>query len=358
MMVLPESSLDNRMCTSCGLIFNAGGTRGRVETFYRDTYRLMMHEKGSSVHSFGGIRPMSIGERSHELLHEMIPDLPVSGRLLEAGAGKGEFLQHFHTARPDWELDAFEPGSAVTVLRERVPAARVQQVSYPDFAGEAEGYDLAVSLGVLEHVENPLDMLKWLHRQLRPGGMLFLRVPNFANNPNDLFAADHLSKLTPETLGQLCTAAGFDVDSMRGVGVPIFIAARKAEHAGGLVSVVDANTSLCEMNARIADATLRAIDQAHEVSRARGEGFGIFGLAGAGLFWPLLRGVDPGAIAAYLDDNKGMWGNAIHGRRVGGSDLIPELGIRHVALSMSPAYFQQVKEKLDGFGVTVYHAEV
>jgi len=356
MMVLREASLDNRLCKGCGLIFNAGGTRGRAEAFYKDSYNLMMKSPDAAIQSFSGPAPISQAERTHQILREMT-NLPTDGSVLEIGAGKGDFLGHFLEESRDWRAAAFEPSSAFDVLQKRFPAALLRRCDYKDFDAEAATFDLIVALGVLEHVENPLDMLKWAHRRLKDAGLFYIRVPNFAKNPNDLFCADHLSKLTLHTLESLAHAAGFDVVSSKEAGVPIFVLLRKiAAPKPHAVNVAELNQHTVDQNATVARSAMDAIDRCRKAADASGEPFAIFGLGSSGLFAPFYLGFDAGKIAAYLDENRSTWGSGLNGRPVGGLDKIKELGIRHVALAISPVYFDQVKAKLAPYGVEVYSA--
>ena len=343
------------MCSACGLIFNAGGTRGRTKLFYKNSYSLMMKSPDASLQSFSGPAPISQAERTHQILREMI-DLPASGSILEAGAGKGDFLGHFLQQSSGWRAAAFEPSSAFSILEQRFPGASIARCDYKDFKAGTEKFDLVVALGVLEHVENPLDMLRWAHELLSELGLFYIRVPNFARNPNDLFCADHLSKLTIHTITSIAGAAGFDVVASKEAGVPIFVLLRKNNAPRRLVNVAAENRNVVDQNVAVAQNAMEALRQAHEASRASSKPLAIFGLGPSGLFAPFYFGFDVSEIAAYLDENRSTWGSGVHGRIVGGLDTIEKLGIRHVALAISPVYFDQVKAKLSPFKVEVYSA--
>ncbi len=355
MMVLHDASLDNRICSACGLIFNAGGTRGRGESFYKDSYSLMMKSPEASIQSFSGPAPISQAERTHQILREM-SDLPIHGAVLEAGAGKGDFLEHFLQQSKEWRAVAFEPSSAFGILEQRFPKASITRCDYRSFKTDTEKFDLVVALGVLEHVENPLDMLRWAYERLNASGLFYIRVPNFARNPNDLFCADHLSKLTIHTITAIAKAAGFDVVASKEAGVPIFVLLRKNDNPKPLMSVAVENQNIVDQNVVVAKSAMDAVRQAHEASRASSKPLAIFGLGPSGLFAPFYFGFEVSEIAAYLDENRSTWGSGVHGRIVGGLDTIEKLGIRHVALAISPVYFNQVKAKLAPFEVHVYSA--
>jgi SAM-dependent methyltransferase len=64
---------------------------------------------------------------------------------------------------------------------------------------------------VLEHVADPLPVLRELHRITTPGGRLFLTVPlvwELHEEPFDFY------RYTPHALRHLLTGAGFTVDSI------------------------------------------------------------------------------------------------------------------------------------------------
>jgi SAM-dependent methyltransferase len=356
MELLPDATIENRICRNCGLIFNAGGTRGATEAFYRDSYSLMTRSCEAAIQSFQGPKAKSQAERTFDFLMRFL-ELPDKGSVLEAGAGKGEFLGHFVRCFPGWRVSAFEPSRSHEFLVESLPNISSQRCGYQDFDMGSEKVDLVVSLGVLEHVENPLDMLRWVSGQLKRDGHFYLRVPNFARNPNDLFCADHLSKLTPATVRVLAGLSGFEVVEIDDTGVPLFALLAKRDNPDesnqnayqeNLVTVRENEKVLQGIVASVLDCRREAIET--------GEAFAIFGMASAGLFAPFIGRFDPREIAAYLDDNKTIWGGQMHGRPIGGRDLIDQMGIKHIALSVSPVYFRQIREKLAPLGVRVYSA--
>jgi SAM-dependent methyltransferase len=318
----------------------------------------MMRKGSSAIQSFTGSQPISQAEKSLRVLSEMSP-LPKRGRVLEIGAGKGEFLGHFVRERSGWDVVALEPSAAIDTLRTVVPQGQVVRGGYLDYQAEPASFDLVVALGVLEHVENPRDMLDSAWAALKPGGVFFVRVPNFGRNPNDLFCADHLSKLTVPTLRGLAQATGFEEAGVLEEGVPVFLALSKVPGAASrpLANTYAENIELARSNVTIAEAGIEAVLSARAQGQTRNEPFAIFGLGASGLFAPLYACFPPSDIAAYIDENKTIWGTEVHGRPVGGLDLIRDLGIKHIALAVSPVYVTKIREKLGPLGVAIYAGE-
>lgn len=352
--VLNNSTLDNRLCRHCGLIFNAKGVRGFSDEFYRDSYSLMLLKKEAEIKSFSSEGTVSQAQKSFELFLEMSGVSPGTP-LLEVGAGKGDFLEYLLKEYSTWPVDAFEPSESFYVLDKKLPSVEAVHCAYKNFPLEPESYDSIVSLGVLEHVENPLDMLRWMRTALKSNGICFIRVPLFENNPNDLFTVDHLSKLTMPTLKYLVRLAGFELIDSKILGVAVFLVLRKLEKPEtDLHGVYEENKDIALTNCQFARGAIDAVRNARQAALADSTGFGVFGLAISGLFAPFLLGFPTEEITAYIDENTSMWGTEVHGRPVGGLDLISELNIGHIALVISPVYHQKVKEKLDSIGVSVY----
>ena len=354
LMVLEKATIDNRCCRGCGLIFNAQGTRNITEEFYEKSYSLMMQDEKAGLQTFAGIQPISQAERSYQILREMIL-LAKKGTVLEIGAGKGEFLSYFHKDLTDWRITAIEPGRAFDILARRLSDAVIHRCDYTSFSLKEETYDLIVALGVLEHVLNPLGMMKWAWSGLKDGGLFFIRVPNFANNPSDIFCVDHLSKLTVATLGNLASVSGFQVQEIKETGVPLFMSMKKVDtRRDNLRNEFEANFAIAKYNADYCCKLMNAIAKARETSSIRHEKFGIFGTTVSGLFAPFFIGFTPGEISAYIDEDKAKWGSTGHERPVGGLDLIEAMRIRHIAIVISPVYVDKVVSKLKDYLVEIY----
>jgi 2-polyprenyl-3-methyl-5-hydroxy-6-metoxy-1,4-benzoquinol methylase len=136
--------------------------------------------------------------------------LPKGGSILEAGAGKRMFIKRFAQEHPDWIVSALEPSVLFEDLEKALPNATLFRGGYEAFTPLSGAFDLVVSLGVIEHVDNPLDFLRWTADALKTGGYAFLEAPNFSNHPCDLFCSDHLSKVTPQTINTFSQHVGIE----------------------------------------------------------------------------------------------------------------------------------------------------
>lgn len=102
------------------------------------------------------------------------------GRLCEVGCGPGWTLEVFRDEGYEaFGLDA--SGAAAESARGRALEVRVADLEGPGWEAEvaASGpIDIVVALEVLEHVLDPLRLLRRLRALVRPGGAIVLSLPN------------------------------------------------------------------------------------------------------------------------------------------------------------------------------------
>ena len=117
-------------------------------------------------------------------------------------------------------------------LRQRLPSIRVVHTLFEDFDPE-DGFDNIIMGHVLEHVEDPLDIVTRVRRWLKPGGCVFAAVPNarslhrqaavimgLLSREDELNQRDqhhgHRRVFNPESFRSAFTQAGLRVDIFGG----------------------------------------------------------------------------------------------------------------------------------------------
>jgi 2-polyprenyl-3-methyl-5-hydroxy-6-metoxy-1,4-benzoquinol methylase len=99
-----------------------------------------------------------------------------SGRLLEVGVARGDFLAEAQRAGFEPLGIEPEPGAAEVAKRRsgvEVMVGWAEEVELPSAA-----FDVVCLWHVLEHIPEPRPVLEALLASLRPGGLLFCEVPN------------------------------------------------------------------------------------------------------------------------------------------------------------------------------------
>jgi len=163
------------------------------------------------------------------------------GRVLDIGCGRGRLLEAFRAR--GWEVHGTElsEGSARHPRALGIPV----HVGPLEAAPHADGsFDAVTMWHVLEHWPDPAVPLAHAARLLRPGGVLFVGVPNFASPEAQTTRAGwfhldvprHLVHLGPDDLVHLLAARGLRVTgwSHAAPEFDVFSFVQSAENALGL----------------------------------------------------------------------------------------------------------------------------
>jgi len=352
LQIVSDSSISNMLCERCGFLFNNGGPRGTTESFYKNAYRLRMQSDGAKNVNFSsqGVVPMA---RAVAEFLTASTTLRRAGTLLEAGAGKGEFLSEFLIRCPEWTTVAFEPSDAAIKLAKRFPNTRVYREDFQNIVID-DKFNVVAALAVIEHVERPVEFLCWLRDRLASDGYLLITFPDFKRNPNDIFCVDHLSKITLAHMKMMADKAGLEIVATQHIGIALLVICRHASATSTFKSVFIEARAVYFENERLAMSMIAAVKSARDAAKRSGENFAIFGLGMAGLIGPVLNGFDRCEIAAFIDENYTMQGLKIGDTSVVGLQEIDKLELKHIAVSASPIYRGQILKKLSGFDTTVY----
>jgi len=136
------------------------------------------------------------------------------GRLLEVGCGSGKMLKGM--ADLGWQVEGidFDP---VAVENSRRKGLKVGTGSLEDLQYPENWFDAITMSHVIEHVHDPLDLLKECRRILKPGGRLSLVTPNINSAGHRIYGRSwfhldpprHLRIFTAASLETLLQRAGF-----------------------------------------------------------------------------------------------------------------------------------------------------
>jgi SAM-dependent methyltransferase len=155
-------------------------------------------------------------------------DLPKLGsaRVLDIGSGQGDFAAELKRFYPQVEILGLELSrSGVEISREKVPGATFLEVNLLESSSppaQFEGWATrAVCSEVLEHVDDPRQLLMSARTYLAPGCKLIVTVPGGPMSAFDHHIG-HRKHYAPAQLGILLESAGFQVDQAAGAGFPFF----------------------------------------------------------------------------------------------------------------------------------------
>lgn len=142
-----------------------------------------------------------------------IPPLKPGARLLDIGCGNGEFLSRARDM--GWNVYGIDTDpKAVDAARSRNLEVALGTV---DSLQEKESFDLIILSHVIEHVHDPLSILRSCFNLLKYGGYLWLATPNINSNGSMEFGASwrglevprHLILFNHNSLRSTLEYAGF-----------------------------------------------------------------------------------------------------------------------------------------------------
>jgi 2-polyprenyl-3-methyl-5-hydroxy-6-metoxy-1,4-benzoquinol methylase len=194
-------------CAGCGLARVDPMPAGeRLKEFYEREYRL----------DYKGVRqpkPHQVfraGCLAVERFKTAADLLPAHGRILDIGCGAGEWL--YVLGRRGYQARGLEADPGYASFGRRELGVEVDC----ETAGEAQfgegAFEAITMFHVLEHLREPLEVLRRCREWLAESGVLVLEVPNIASrhqHPVKRFHEAHLYGFTPETLALAAARAGF-----------------------------------------------------------------------------------------------------------------------------------------------------
>ena len=171
------------------------------------------------VHRFGNYY-----NGGREDLVELVP--PNISRVLDIGCANGGYGRHLKQVRPDIRIVGVELNSIMAESArgcyDEIITSPIEQVKIH------EKFDLVNCGDILEHLENPWQMLKRIYQLLNDGGYLVLSVPNaghwtvikdllngkFEYLPVGLLCISHVRWFTESSIRQALADAGFGIDKI------------------------------------------------------------------------------------------------------------------------------------------------
>jgi SAM-dependent methyltransferase len=143
---------------------------------------------------------------------------PQGGSILEIGCGSGLMLAAFR--RSGWRVLGLERTDEMAQLG-RVRDLEILTVPVEKLSKSAF-FDLIVIFNVLEHIDDPIALLRECASRLTPDGQLIIVVPNFSSWQSRIagpkwFHLDvprHVNHFTPETLRDALRRAGLRITDL------------------------------------------------------------------------------------------------------------------------------------------------
>ncbi len=119
-------------------------------------------------------------EEKHDSASELVRQaealLGRTGKLLDVGTGRGEVVAAAQAA--GWTVEGVEPSATFADHTEAKTGAKIWREAIEESNIPNAEFDVVILAAVLEHLYDPDAVIDKIARVLKPGGLLYLDVPN------------------------------------------------------------------------------------------------------------------------------------------------------------------------------------
>jgi SAM-dependent methyltransferase len=192
-----QGGLELALCLACGHVQNVAFDPDLIQ--YDVDYDNSLHYSGT------------FQRYSDELVARLVTTYDVRGKhVVEIGSGQGDFLRSITETGGNTGV-GYDPASPVAVA---IPGVRlVADYVTPD--ADLGAYDLLVCRHVLEHLDDPAELMRTLRKTAPDDAVFYFEVPaaEFNFGPDGLWDCifPHVSYFSEQSLATLALSAGFDV---------------------------------------------------------------------------------------------------------------------------------------------------
>lgn len=203
-------------CRRCGLVYlNPRPHESEANRIYPDHY----HAFDFKPEEFGFVYRVRRRLEARRVL-KWCRGLPKHARILDVGCGDGFHLKLLMDhGRKSWTLEGADTDErAVTAARQaglRVHCGKLEELELP-----ANAYHLVLMVMTVEHLADPVSVLRAVQKLLMPGGRVVIVTDNIGSPDFAIFGGRHWggyhfprhwNLFSTSTLAKLAAASGFEV---------------------------------------------------------------------------------------------------------------------------------------------------
>ena len=199
--VVVNTPIGKAHCNTCGIVQKVYEEALAQQNFYETEYA--GYYKRPATEAYHRKRYLKIVEWIDESIAPCRPE-----SILDVGCGQGGAMRVLRNVYPKAKVVGLEPSRHNAHIAEKI-GFEVYKKKLGENVCLNQKFDVAIAIYVLQHVLDPVDFLKGLKRNLKPGGVAAIVVPN-GNRPNiELLWSDQNFAFTAKHLMDLSRLCGF-----------------------------------------------------------------------------------------------------------------------------------------------------
>jgi 2-polyprenyl-3-methyl-5-hydroxy-6-metoxy-1,4-benzoquinol methylase len=143
-------------------------------------------------------------------------DLGKFKNVLDIGSNRGVFFQKFHQFNQSAQLVGVEPDISIKDCYKSLPFIELHIERIENMSFRENTFDLVHCSHTVEHLADPVEVLKKIWSSIKPDGLMFLEVPNldFINNKDvveEFFIDKHLYHYSAKCFEELLYITGYEI---------------------------------------------------------------------------------------------------------------------------------------------------
>ena len=204
-------------CRNCGLVIQNPQPTSLVERYDEEYFEYEIENQ----ENFFDL--MLKGLNDVAFFEDIVPTLPTHRRILDIGCATGRLLHHFKGL--GWDTAGVDLCFESAAYGNREYGVNIVAKTLGDAAFPEAFFSVTHSSHLIEHVQNPSELVKEVMRILLPGGVFICITPTLDGLQARFFGSrwrsaipDHMTLFNKATLTMLLEEAGFEIELVRSWG--------------------------------------------------------------------------------------------------------------------------------------------
>jgi len=207
-------------CADCTLRFTQDPpNENNIAPFYKspDYISHTNTDKGFINKAYQKVRNYTLQQKARLIIDET---KVLTGNILDLGSGTGAFLNVMKNK--GWQVKGIEPDEDARQLSKSLYSLNIEEPLVLNKLQDGS-FDAITLWHVLEHVHQLHDYIEHLKRLLKPGGKLFIAVPNYQSRDSAIYRSywaaydvpRHLYHFSPKSIEHLMQKHGLKVEAKK-----------------------------------------------------------------------------------------------------------------------------------------------